>query len=283
MGNDLLIQYPKEMKIFQEDLMKQINKDDVLNRFNDIQTEILSLNPTLNLTEHQQIDISNLKIGNISNEVSNYFGVTRENKTKKINLENLASAQTVDYFRNKFVEELYFSRIDFERISSSFWSNHASEIKSHFELIISGDLGLEPEKRQKLSQLILSYEEIDFTQLNLEKFSKEELSYVFRLGDFTLKSSKVNASGLKKTYNDLFKSKMTEFAGSICSEHEKAFKIWLVNLTSIIVQNIIEFSPELSALNTKIQRTRNEVASLEEQQQQIENYTNQIKQMITWK
>ena len=98
-----------------------------------------------------------------------------------------------------------------------------------------------------------------------------------------LKSSKVNASGLKRTYNDLFKSKMTEFAGSICSEHEKAFKIWLVNLTSIIVQNIIEFSPELSALNTKIQRTRNEVASLEEQQQQIENYTNQIKQMITWK
>ena len=47
------------------------------------------------------------------------------------------------------------------------------------------NLGLEPEKRQKLSQLILSYEEIDFTQLNLEKFSKEELSYVFRLGDFT--------------------------------------------------------------------------------------------------
>lgn len=84
------------MKIFQEDLMKQINKDDVLNRFNDIQTEIL-IKSTLNLTEHQQIDISNLKIGNISNEVSNYFGVTRENKTKKINLENLASAQTVDY------------------------------------------------------------------------------------------------------------------------------------------------------------------------------------------
>ena len=281
--NDLLIKYPKEMKIFQEDLMKQINKEDVLNRFNDIQTEILSLNPTLNLTEHQQIDISNLKLENISNEVSSYFSITRENKTKKINLENLASAQTVDYFRNKFVEELCFSRIEFERISSSFWSNHASEIKSHFERIISGDVGLEPEKRQKLSQLILSYEEIDFTQLNLEKFSKEELSYVFRLGDFTLKSSKVNASGLKKTYNDLFKSKMTEFTGSICSEHEKAFKIWLVNLTSIIVQNIIEFSPELSALNAKIQRTRNEVASLEEQQQQIENYTNQIKRMITWK
>ena len=283
MENDLLIQYPKEMKIFQEDLIKQINKDNVLNRFNDIQTEILSLNATLNLTEHQQIDISNLKLGNISNEVSNYFSISRENKTKKINLENLASAQTVEYFRNKFVEELYFSRVEFERISSSFWANHASEIKSQFEAIISGDLELEPEKRQKLSQLILSYEEIDFGQLNLEKFSKEELSYVFRLGDFTLRSSKVNASGLKRTFNDLFKSKMTEFAGSICSEHEKAFKMWLFNLTSIIVQNIIEFSPELSALNAKIQRTKNEVASLEEQQQQIENYTNQIKQMITWK
>lgn len=283
MGNDLLIQYPKEMKIFQERLMKQIEKGDVLDRYNEIHKEILSLNPTLNLTEHQQIDISNLKLGNISNEVSNYLSVTRENKTKKINLEKLASAQTVEYFRNKFVEELYFSRIEFERISSSFWANHASEIKSQFEAIISGDLGLEPEKRQKLSQLILSYEEIDFGQLNLEKFSKEELSYVFRLGDFSLRSSKVNASGLKSTFNDLFKSKMTEFAGSICSEHEKAFKMWLFNLTSIIVQNIIEFSPELSALNAKIQRTKNEVASLEEQQQQIENYTNQIKRMITWK
>lgn len=283
MKNDLLIQYPKEMKIFQEDLIKQIDKEDVLKRFNDIQTEILSLNATLNLTEHQQIDISNLKLGNISNEVSNYLSITRENKTKKINLEKLASAQTVEYFRNKFVEELYLSRVDFERISSSFWANHAFEIKSQFEAIISGDLGLEPEKRQKLSQLILSYEEIDFGQLNLEKFSKEELSYVFRLGDFSLRSSKVNASGLRSTFNDLFKSKMTEFAGSICSEHEKAFKMWLFNLTSIIVQNIIEFSPELSALNAKIQRTKNEVASLEEQQQQIENYTNQIKRMITWK
>ena len=29
-------------------------------------------------------------------------------RQRKINLENLASAQTVDYFRNKFVEELYF-------------------------------------------------------------------------------------------------------------------------------------------------------------------------------
>ena len=281
--NDLLIKYPKEMKIFQERLMKQIEKGDVLDRYNEIHKEILSLNPTLNLTEHQQIDISNLKLGNISNEFSNYLSVTRENKTKKITIENLASAQTVDCFRNQFVEELYLSRVEFERISSSFWANHASEIKSQFEAIISGDLGLEPEKRQKLSHLILSYEEINFGQLNLEKFSKEELSYVFRLGDFTLRSSKVNASGLKRTFNDLFKSKMTEFAGSICSEHEKAFKMWLFNLTSIIVQNIIEFSPELSALNAKIQRTKNEVASLEEQQQQIENYTNQIKRMITWK
>ena len=281
--NDLLIKYPKEMKIFQERLMKQIEKGDVLNRYNEIHKEILSLNPTLNLTEHQQIDISNLKLGNISNEFSNYLSVTRENKTKKITIENLSSAQTVDCFRNQFVEELYLSRVEFERISSSFWANHASEIKSQFEAIISGDLGLEPEKRQKLSHLILSYEEINFGQLNLEKFSKEELSYVFRLGDFTLRSSKVNASGLKRTFNDLFKSKMTEFAGSICSEHEKAFKMWLFNLTSIIVQNIIEFSPELSALNAKIQRTKNEVASLEEQQQQIENYTNQIKRMITWK
>lgn len=283
MESDLLIQYPKEMKSFQENLKKQIDKEDVLERFNDIQTEILSLNATLNVTEHQQIDISNLKLGNISNEVSNYLSVTRENKTKKITLEKLASEHTVEYFRNKFVEELYFSRVEFERISSSFWAYYASEIKSQFEAIISGDLGLEPEKRQKLSQLILSYEEIDFGQLNLEKFSKEELSYVFRLGDFSLKSSKVNASGLKRTFNDLFKSKMTEFAGSICSEHEKAFKMWLFNLTSIIVQNIIEFSPELNALNAKIQRTKNEVASLEEQQQQIENYTNQIKRMITWK
>lgn len=78
--------------------MKQIEKGDVLDRYNEIHKEILSLNPTLNLTEHQQIDISNLKLGNISNEVSNYFSVTRENKTKKINLENLASAQASRLF-----------------------------------------------------------------------------------------------------------------------------------------------------------------------------------------
>lgn len=151
------------------------------------------------------------------------------------------------------------------------------------EKVISGDLDIQPEKRKAISEIIISYEEIDFNQFDLGKFNRDELSYIFRIGDYRLKSNKINISGLTNTYNKEFKAKFTEFSESIRSEHERKFNNWMQDLGSLIKSNIIEFSPELKELDQRIQKVIKEIYSLEEQQKQIKTYVNEIKQMISWK
>ena len=151
------------------------------------------------------------------------------------------------------------------------------------EKVIAGDLELEPEKIKEISDMIISYEDINFERFDLGKFNRDELSYIFRIGDFKLKSNKINISGLTNTYNKEFKAKLTEFSDTIRSEHELKFYNWTQDLGILIKSNIIEFSPELKELDRKIEKISREIYSLEIQQKQITAYVTQIKRMISWK
>ena len=185
--------------------------------------------------------------------------------------------------KKEFSENLVMAKEHFNQFSKEFWLNATSDVRKELEKVISGDLDLQPEKRKAISEIIISYEEIDFNQFDLGKFNRDELSYIFRIGDYRLKSNKINISGLTNTYNKEFKAKLTEFSESIRSEHERKFNNWMQDLGSLIKSNIIEFSPELKELDQRIQKVIKEIYSLEEQQKQIKTYVNEIKQMISWK
>ena len=273
---DYTSRYPEEMLSYLQSLTQNLKKERAESLYKDSYERIDLEYPEVIVDDiHSGSDAFSKLKGHIDNYM---LGEDRRRK-----LEEQASTEVLNVIKQEFSENLVMAKEHFNLFSKEFWLNATSDVRKELEKVISGDLDLQPEKRKAISEIIISYEEIDFNQFDLGKFNRDELSYIFRIGDYRLKSNKINISGLTNTYNKEFKAKLTEFSESIRSEHERKFNNWMQDLGSLIKSNIIEFSPELKELDQRIQKVIKEIYSLEEQQKQIKTYVNEIKQMISWK
>ena len=267
---DYTSRYPEEMLSYLQSLTQNLKKERAESLYKDSYERIDLEYPEVIVDDiHSGSDAFSKLKGHIDNYM---LGEDRRRK-----LEEQASTEVLNVIKQEFSENLVMAKEHFNLFSKEFWLNATSDVRKELEKVISGDLDLQPE------EIIISYEEIDFNQFDLGKFNRDELSYIFRIGDYRLKSNKINISGLTNTYNKEFKAKLTEFSESIRSEHERKFNNWMQDLGSLIKSNIIEFSPELKELDQRIQKVIKEIYSLEEQQKQIKTYVNEIKQMISWK
>lgn len=273
---DYTSRYPEEMLSYLQSLTQNLKKERAESLYKDSYERIDLEYPEVIVDDiHSGSDAFSKLKGHIDNYM---LGEDRRRK-----LEEQASTEVLNVIKQEFSENLVMAKEHFNLFSKEFWLNATADVRKELEKVISGDLDLQPEKRKAISEIIISYEEIDFNQFDLGKFNRDELSYIFRIGDYRLKSNKINISGLTNTYNKEFKAKLTEFSESIRSEHERKFNNWMQDLGSLIKSNIIEFSPELKELDQRIQKVIKEIYSLEEQQKQIKTYVNEIKQMISWK
>ncbi|MBP2619876.1 dynamin family protein [Streptococcus panodentis] len=283
---DLIVRYPNEMSNFLQHLTQHLKKEEaesLYKAFYDrLSAEIAEDEPRLADgfgREDENTDVLTKILGHVESSLNDY----KAGEARRRKLEQDASAELLNGMKERFSSELIAAKESFNQISKQFFINATSEIRQTLEEIITGDLNLQPEKRKEISDIIISYEIIDFAQLDLGKFNRDELSYIFRIGDYRLKSNKINIAGLTSTYNREFKAKLVEFSETIKSEHQSKFKNWVQDLVSLVKNNIVEFSPELKEKDQKIQKVMKEIYSLEEQQAQIEAYVNEIKRMTTWK
>ena len=273
---DYTSRYPEEMLNYLQSLTQNLKKERAESLYKDSYEHIDLEYPEVIVDDiHSGLDAFSKLKGHIDNYM---LGEDRRRK-----LEEQASTEVLNVIKQEFSENLVIAKEHFNQFSKEFWVNATADVRKQLEKVISGDLDIQPEKRKAISEIIISYEEIDFNQFDLGKFNRDELSYIFRIGDYRLKSNKINISGLTNTYNKEFKAKLTEFSESIRSEHERKFNNWMQDLGSLIKSNIIEFSPELKELDQRIQKVIKEIYSLEEQQKQIKTYVNEIKRMISWK
>ena len=277
---DYTSRYPEEMLSYLQSLTQNLKKEKAESLYKDFYEHIALEYPEVIVDDiHSESDAFSKLKGRIEDSFNNY----KLSGDRRRKLEEQASTEVLNVIKQQFSENLVVAKERFNQLSKEFWVNATSDVRKELEKVISGDLDIQPEKRKAISEIIISYEEIDFNQFDLGKFNRDELSYIFRIGDYRLKSNKINISGLTNTYNKEFKAKFTEFSESIRSEHERKFNNWMQDLGSLIKSNIIEFSPELKELDQRIQKVIKEIYSLEEQQKQIKTYVNEIKQMISWK
>ncbi|WP_295503287.1 dynamin family protein [uncultured Streptococcus sp.] len=273
---DYTSRYPEEMLSYLQSLTQNLKKERAESLYKDSYEHIDLEYPEVIVDDiHSGSDAFSKLKGHIDNYM---LGEDRRRK-----LEEQASIEVLNVIKQEFSENLVMAKEHFNQFSKEFWVNATADVLKQLEKVISGDLDIQPEKRKAISEIIISYEEIDFNQFDLGKFNRDELSYIFRIGDYRLKSNKINILGLTNTYNKEFKAKLTEFSECIRSEHERKFNNWMQDLGSLIKSNIIEFSPELKELDQRIQKVIKEIYSLEEQQKQIKTYVNEIKRMISWK
>lgn len=279
---DYTSRYPEEMLSYLQSLTQNLKKERAESEslYKDFHEHLALEYPEVIVDDTRSgLDVISKFKGHIEDSFNNY----KLSDDRRRKLEEQASTEVLNVIKQQFSENLVTAKEHFNQFSKEFWLNATADVRKELEKVISGDLDLQPEKRKSISEIIISYEEIDFNQFDLGKFNRDELSYIFRIGDYRLKSNKINISGLTNTYNKEFKAKFTEFSESICSEHERKFNNWMQDLGILIKSNIIEFSPELKGLDQKIQKIIKEIYSLEEQQKQIKTYVNEIKRMISWK
>lgn len=272
--------YPEEMASFIKSLTQSLKKENVESLYSNYYEKYSQEYPEIVVEASH--DGTNLlrKLKGQFNEAVQQFKSSEERRRK---IEEKASVEILDDVKKQFSDRLIKAKESFNLFSKEFWLNATSDVRTELEKVIAGDLELEPEKIKEISDMIISYEDINFERFDLGKFNRDELSYIFRIGDFKLKSNKINISGLTNTYNKEFKAKLTEFSDTIRSEHELKFYNWTQDLGILIKSNIIEFSPELKELDRKIEKISREIYSLEIQQKQITAYVTQIKRMISWK
>lgn len=221
------------------------------------------------------------KIGKgLVDSLKNVTEETEEWNEARIKAETEAGDYLVKEIERDFDDRFNKAKQTIEETSKSYWEEATEAIRSEFSSLIAGAKELTEEKRKELSEIIIKYHNIIFVSHSDEKFAKEHFEKKFTLLGET---GKLNLWKLRWTYNTSMQEDVNEVYAKICSDHENEFRKWLYNLFNILQKNIVDYSPELHELSIKIQEEREHISDLEFRYDQLQNYSNSIKNMMEWK
>lgn len=172
----------------------------------------------------------------------------------------------------------------FDQSSKSYWDQKSAEIKKALSQIVTGSEALTDERREKLSNIIINYQTIDFDEVVEDLIEKKKFEKGIFLGGIALWSpGELNLRKLRDFYNDEMNRKIDETYEKVKDSHEQSFKKWLADLEETIIENIVEFNPELHNQNEKIKEETQIIKELEQRQAMINDYKKQISDMMVWK
>lgn len=167
--------------------------------------------------------------------------------------------------------------------SKSYWSNKAEVMKKELSEIITGSTALSDDKRTEIAGIIMTYQTIEFEQYKNTSFELEDFVHGIKLGDIVLyESDKLNIRKVVNSYNKLFDLFTKEVRNLLHKSHCKTFDYWLESLLSIIVKNIVNYSPILSDKQKDIDEETAKIYDLEKRQEKIRDGITYIKNMMDW-
>lgn len=168
--------------------------------------------------------------------------------------------------------------------SAVYWNRTAIDIKKKLAEIVMGSSALSEDKRGELSDVIISYQGIDFDNQEKEVFVKSDYEYGLKLFNIKIwKSDKINLERLRRSYNEEMEQDVHKIYCSIEESHDSSVKRWLQSLYNTITGNIVSFNPQLHAQQELINRETERIIDLENKQRKVYRYSEEIKKKIDWK
>lgn len=193
---------------------------------------------------------------------------------------NLLLEDVKEDFNSKF--EIAKETID--NSSKNYWKTKESNIKEELSILIADSEEISEEKKKELSEIIITYGELDFENHVDDVFVKKIFEQKFAI-DYILfgESDRLNITKLRDTFN----IKMTELVNGLYDEirnsHITSFKLWLSNLKEKLVNNIIDYSPLLHRQQLIIEEETRKILDLESKQHRLNQYQKEIQKMMDWK
>lgn len=168
--------------------------------------------------------------------------------------------------------------------SRQYWTAKAIDLKNTLREIVTGTQSLSEEQRNELSDIIISYQNIDFTKIGIEQFDKKDFEYGIRLGRFVIgNTNRINLEKLRGSYNSAMETSVSAIRISVQNSHEESIRLWIENLMGLIIDNIVSYNPSLRNQQNLINEETEKIMELESRLKKVRQYQSRIREMMSWK
>ncbi|MCR5500791.1 MAG: dynamin family protein [Acetatifactor sp.] len=169
--------------------------------------------------------------------------------------------------------------------SREFWQNGAAELRSSFQSIVMESNDIVEDKKDELSGIIATYQDIPFEDLSESVFLREDFDkYLFAIGNIRIgESYKLNLTKLGMTFNRKLKEYVSSTYVKIRESHKASFIRWGAELCENLSNHVQELNPTLRDLVESIRVDTEKISDLESRRASLSEYVSQIESLMTWK
>ena len=196
------------------------------------------------------------------------------------NIKNRTSSELLGIVKQRFyVLGKDVGNVLFEK-SKEYWESCSDKMKCELINIISDSKDLDNSKKAEISNIIISFNNVQFVNTTDEIFT---MSNFERKVSRLTRRSNLDISKLEKKFNELMFRTIDDCRDKMKITHENNFVIWHENLTRTIKNNIVEYSPKLLALSNTIKDEKQQIIDLQSKIEILNNYSEKVRQMMDWK
>lgn len=166
--------------------------------------------------------------------------------------------------------------------STEYWKAKMERVKSTLVELVTGSSALSDAKKEELEAIIVQYEAMKFQVTNTEKLERDKFELKL-FSVFAIDPLNINRMKLARTYNsEINKAKEGNYR-NIFTSHIDSYESWIESLKELLLDNIVEINPTLSAQAEIIKEETQRIQELESRQRKLDNYVSQIHKMMQWR
>ena len=280
----------KELKQRERDITKEKEEEQKIGEQNqNIKDSFNAIGS--NLKEHFQNAIKDkdtksiLDLGRgLMDDVSQTFDQVGKLQHMKQEVGRETSDIIIQNINADFEEDYEKAQQSIDTASREYWRVTTEAVREKLVKMIAGSSVLSEDRREEIAKIILTYEDIQFDRTADQIFIKNNFVFALHIGKLRIgESIKLNLDKLTKTYNNEMKHAVDKISQDIQDYHRANFTLWISKLIETIIENIVDFSPELHEQSELIRMDARKIEELETRESRLIQYTERIKQLMDWK
>lgn len=268
-----------EMKKLEKDMNRQ--NQEIRNLFHKVdeikESGAAIMNEFAGLGKKHIADIAK----NIGNNLKDAFEDAQEWNEIREEAYKATADQLIDSISDDFNKRVRSSIEKTDSTSRGYWEKNALSIKEKLIEIVTDSSSLDESKKKELSEIIISYGDIEFGEEHV--FKKASFEKKLQLWGKVIDLNKLDIGKLAKTYNNDYSAAIDTAKNELNVIHFFNFKAWRSRLVDKIRTNIVDYNPKLSERSKQIMEETEIIESLENTRRILDDYDAQISSLMDWK
>ncbi|HEM6346789.1 TPA: dynamin family protein [Streptococcus suis] len=235
--------------------------------------------------DKKNIEILGSAFVNGFNDTGKVFSKVDDYNKMKTKAKGQVRDQLIAFARFEYIKQVEEVGKDFTTLSIHYWKEQTGLIKDRFSRLIGDASVLSDQKRAAIKEIIFQFQQPVLYHDSKQLFDQKSLLEGFRLGDIQIfgDANKIDLQKLEKRYNSLLKTAYKHINEQLISHHQATFYKWVEELLQLVMENIVEFSPDLQSTNLLIQDNKAKIEELTTKLHNLHDYSEELQELMAWK